>query len=508
MGGADGIRHGRAGRVASLAAIAAALCLAAVSCESAGPPAGPPAGSLQVKACTVAGWSARCGTLIVPENRLTGKGRTIPVRFVVIPALTRPSAPDPVVWFAGGPGGSAVEDISSELPMLQSLNVHRDLVFIDQRGTGGSNPLTCPVFGGSLADKAALRASVVSCLARLPADLRFYTTAMFADDVNEVLARLHYAKANLMGGSYGATAAQVFLLRHPSRVRTMTLLGGTLLNVPLFERFPGNAQQALGYVFARCESQPSCHQAFPHLTADWAALWASLGRSPWVVPAGQSATGKPLRLDQDALAAKLHQLLATGDLDPIPVMVHTLAVAKDKVAALASVANAFQVSGQGLPSSGGPNLMMLYEIECQESWASWRPQALSDQRASFEYHTDLQSALFWQYICPLFPKSPAVGGQQLTVSRVPVLAFNGEADPQDPPQNMAAARTFWPDSSELAVPGEGHYTDPATWAACLSTLTQTFIEQDSPAHLNTSCLAKVPATHFDLTLHQVALGNI
>jgi len=493
--------------VASLAAIAAAVCLAAVSCGSAGPPAGPAAGSLQVRACTVAGWSARCGTLIVPEDRLTGKGRTIPVRFVVMPALTRPSAPDPVVWFAGGPGGSAVGEISSELPMLQSLNVHRDLVFIDQRGTGGSNPLTCPVFRGSLAGKAALRASVVSCLARLPADLRFYTTAMFVDDVNEVLTRLHYAKVDLIGGSYGATAAQVFLLRHPGRVRTMTLLGGTPLNVPLFERFPGNAQRALGYVFARCESQPSCHQAFPHLAADWAVLWASLGRSPWVVPAGRSATGKPLRLDQDGLATVLHQLLVTGDLDPIPVTVHTLAVAKDKVAALASVVNAFRVSGQGQQSSG-PNLMMPDEIQCQETWASWRPRALSDQRASFEYHADLQTALLWQYICPFFPKSPAVGGQQLTVSQVPVLAFNGEADPQDPPQNMAAARTFWPDSSELAVPGEGHGTDPGTWAACLGTLTQTFIEQDSPAHLDTSCLAKVPATHFDLTLHQVALGNI
>ena len=109
--------------------------------------------------------------------------------------------------------------------MLADLNVHRDLVFIEQRGTGSSNPLTCPAFPG-LADKTALRASVESCLAHLHGDLRFYTTAMYADDVNQVLGDLHYATANFVGISYGTTAEQVLMLRHPARVRTMTLISG------------------------------------------------------------------------------------------------------------------------------------------------------------------------------------------------------------------------------------------------------------------------------------------
>ncbi len=134
-----------------------ALSLAAASCGGPAPPAArapaaagsAPVNSLSIKACTVDGISARCGTLIVPENRLTGKGRTIPVRFVVIPAFGPDRAPDPVVYFAGGPGGSAVAEIRSELPGLQSLNDHRDLVFIEQRGTGRSGPLTCPAFPGA-----------------------------------------------------------------------------------------------------------------------------------------------------------------------------------------------------------------------------------------------------------------------------------------------------------------------------------------------------------------------
>src|SRR5689334_8718469 len=113
-------RNGRARHVTRLVVIAASLCLAAVSCGGKPAPAAgsPPVKPLTVKACTVDGRAARCGTLIMPEDRLTGKGRTIPVRFAVIPATSPDRAPDPVVWFAGGPGDSAVENIPSEVSLL------------------------------------------------------------------------------------------------------------------------------------------------------------------------------------------------------------------------------------------------------------------------------------------------------------------------------------------------------------------------------------------------------
>jgi pimeloyl-ACP methyl ester carboxylesterase len=501
-------RSGRARYVARLVVIAASLCLAAVSCGGKPTPAvsSPPVNPLTVKPCTVDGRAARCGTLIVPEHRLAGKGRTIPVRFVVFPATGPDRAPDPVVYFAGGPGGSAIDDITTWLPDLQSLNIDRDLVFIDQRGTGQSNPLTCPAFPSILADKAALRASIRSCLADLHGDLRFYTTAMFTDDVSQILSGLHYATANLFGGSYGATAEQVFLLRHPGQVRTMTLESGTLLTIPLFEREPGNAQLALEHVFAVCQADPACHQAFPHLAADWAALWTSLGRSPWVLPAAQSPTGKTERLDQDTIAALLYRALHASDIGPIPVLVHTLGAATNKDAALASVAKALQAGGL-LNTGSGANQMIYDEIVCAEPWANNRPAALSDQQGSFYYQTDLETAQWRQYVCSLMPKSAAsVGSQQLTASRVPVLAFNGDADPNDQPRNMAGAQQYWPDSRDIALPGQGHAVTPASWP-CMGALTQAFIEQASVAHLNTSCLDAMRAPAFDLTLQALASGG-
>ena len=216
------------------------------------PPSGgatPSSGPLSTHTCTVDNMAARCGTLMVPQDRITRTSPEIPIRVVVVPATSPVRQPDPIVFFAGGPGSSAIDMMSEELPLFP-LNTSRDLVFIDQRGTGASN-LTCPSFP-SLADEAALQTSVESCLQHLKADLRFYTTAMFADDVDEVLSDLHYGKVDLVGASYGATSEQMFLMRHPKRVRTMTLISGTLLGIPILERFPLNAQRALDNVFAEC----------------------------------------------------------------------------------------------------------------------------------------------------------------------------------------------------------------------------------------------------------------
>ena len=482
-----------------LTVIVAALGLAAASCGGHPAPAasGPAVNSLTVRSCTVDGLAARCGTLIVPEDRLTGQGRTIPVRFVVIPAASPDKAPDPVVWFAGGPGDSAVNDIPGELSALGDLGLHRDLVFIEQRSTGSSNPLNCPDFTATLADKAGLRASVESCLAHLPGDLRFYTTAMYANDVNQVLGDLHYAKANFVGISYGTIAEQVFLLRHPGRVRTLTMISGSPLDVPVYQRAPGNSQLALDDVFSLCQSQPACHRAFPHLAADWSALWASVGRSPVVIPAAQSPTGSTLRLDQDWFAGKVYEALFTGNIGPLPLIVHTLAAAANKTAAMVALTKAFPETPG---SSNSANQMLFYAFRCDEPWASAPPSTLVGQGGSFAYQSDLETDQWYQYLCPLIPKSAAaVGHEQLTVSTVPVLAFNGAYDPIEQPRNWAGAQQFYPDSRDITLPGQGHDTTD-TWGVCAGPLTQTFIEQASLAHLNTGCLAAAGPPSFDLTL--------
>ena len=144
--------------------------------------------------------------------------------------------------------------------------------------------------------------------------------------------------------------------------------------------------------------------------------------------------------------------------------------------------------------------MMSFEIQCAEPWQGMRPAAWSGQRGSFAYQTWLQTARQWQLMCPLIPRSAAaVGAWQLKSSPVPVLAFNGAADPIEQPGNWAGAQKHFPNSRAITLPGQGHDVSSVSWAACADPLTQTFIQQASVAHLDTSCLARVPVPEFKLT---------
>jgi pimeloyl-ACP methyl ester carboxylesterase len=448
---------------------------------------------LELEACTIDDQAARCGTLLVPEDRSGGGDRQLPIRIVVFPATRRDHQDDPVVWFAGGPGDSAVETISRVRPLLAPNNVDRDLVFIEQRGTG-QTAMTCPPFPDR-SDPPALRSAVESCIDSVEGDLRFYTTSHFADDVDAVLLDLGYAHANLVGISYGPTAEQVFLARHPDRVRTMTLLSGTLLDVPVLERLPESAQRAVDNVFAECERDPACQQAFPHLRADWDALWRSLNAAPWIVPADRSPDGTEHVFDAGAVASGLHDLLYVATTHTqIPLVVHTLGASDDKVSALLAVADAYP----GSSTDPGDEQLLRYAIRCNEGWASYDADQLSTD--SFEYEFRRNEAEWWQAACAHIP---GADDTEVTVtpptSDVPVLALNGAADPQDPPANMAGAATVWPNSLALTVPGQGHDIDPAT-AGCIIPLIQSFIDQGTVTGLDTSCLAHLPPPDFDVAL--------
>ena len=213
-----------------------------------------------------------------------------------------------------------------------------------------------------------MRRSIQSCLAsvRGKADLRFYTSAMAAGDVAQVLTALGYDQVNLFGGSYGASAAQIFQQMFPARVRTMTLLGGTLLGIPLFERFPQASQQALDQVLARCASDPACHDAFPRLDTEWIKLRASLARSPVIVPAALSPAGTAIRLDDALLAAGVHQLLLSADTATyVPLVIHSLYAANSQPAATAAVIR--RLTADGLLDISGSQSVIAYPIRCAEA---------------------------------------------------------------------------------------------------------------------------------------------
>ena len=205
--------------------------------------------------CVVAGGEGRCGSLTVPENRTTRRGRTIDLQIVVLPARSRTPAPDPIFFLAGGPGQAATA--LSRGAFDPALQQDRDLVFVDQRGTGGSNPLECELPGEPVDPQSYLgdvfQVSVFEkCRDELAskADVTQYTTAAAADDLDDVRAALGYSRINLMGGSYGTRAALIYMRRHPASVRTAVLNGvaPASLKNPLYHARAraGGARRRLG----------------------------------------------------------------------------------------------------------------------------------------------------------------------------------------------------------------------------------------------------------------------
>jgi len=211
------------GRTALLASLLPLGALAAV-------PSSVGAGSLELGTCaeTSGGERLRCGALEVPEDWDRSDGRKLRLHVVVVPALEAKPGTPPFVWLAGGPGIAASDGASGYLEELSLFREQRDVVLVDQRGPGRSNPLRCPELEGlGPLDRMYPLEAVRSCRDRLQrrADLRQYTTANSVRDLEAVRQALGYASVNLVGLSYGSLLALRYLRLHPESVRAAVLLG-------------------------------------------------------------------------------------------------------------------------------------------------------------------------------------------------------------------------------------------------------------------------------------------
>jgi len=196
-----------------------------------------------------------CGTFSVPEDRAKPDGRKVALKVIVVPARTERPEPDAVALIGGGPGEAitgAAPGVSQE---VGDLLARRDVLLVDQRGTGGSNGLYCafgitPENPQPAFDTMFPLDGVKKCAAELAkkADLTKYTTTIAADDLEAVRRWLGLGPLNLVGGSYGTRFVQVFLRRYPESVRTAILQGVVSMDqqVPINHSLDG--QRALEIV--------------------------------------------------------------------------------------------------------------------------------------------------------------------------------------------------------------------------------------------------------------------
>ena len=452
---------------------------------------------IQLAPCRLDGWTSDvlCGSYEVYENRRAKTGRKIALKIVVLPATGPSPAPDPVFYFAGGPGGSATETVArAGESYLAALRRDRDLVFVDQRGTGGSNRLDCSLYGdrddmngfmrGAFSDDAVRACR--DALGRV-ADLRFYSTPIAIEDLDEVRDALGYETINLYGGSYGSTAAMAYLRQYPKRVRTATLLGVAPPDVHLPLPFAKGVQNAIDHIAADCAADARCHAAYPDPKADLAAAIARLDKGPATVEAVNPITGKSqtVTLTRAGFVDAVRIMLYLPEASRwLPLLLHRSAAGD--FGAFVTVSFQTYRAIDDMISRG-----MHLSVLCGEDLPFVTDADVEREMAGSLYGVGRLAA--YRRACENWPRAdvPASYATPVT-SNAPVLLVVGEADPVTPPWIAEAAARHLPNGRVVVVPHTGH----AFAFPCVDDLVAAFVAKGSAKDLDASCVAAVARPPF------------
>jgi pimeloyl-ACP methyl ester carboxylesterase len=427
-----------------------------------------------------------CGTLRVPEDRANPGGRDLALRVAVIPATNPDPAPDPLFAIAGGPGEASTAFFAWLPGVYADIHATRDIVLVDQRGTGASNALVLPTPPDTSRLPApeaetVLAAWVGEQLAALDADPRFYTSTVAADDLDDVRAALGYERINLYGASYGGTLAQYYVRQHADHVRVVVLDGSTPLDVPVMERMAANSQQALDLLLARCASDPACGAAFPGIANEWSSLVEGLEEGI-TTPVVDPETGEHAVADLMTVGPSLHNALrTTAGSANVPLAIHLVAGGN------------WSRSSELVPpvSSGGETTLMADEILCSEAWARFDPDEVaragegSYATAMFVARAEAMASLCRALPAGLVPVDDAAPMR----TSLPVLWVTGDGDPQDPPANLSGIAAQQPNSRVVVVAAQEHVVGHL---GCAPAVIAAFVDAGTSDDLDTSCLVDGP----------------
>jgi pimeloyl-ACP methyl ester carboxylesterase len=424
----------------------------------------------------VEGETVECGYLAVPEDRADPDGATIRLSVAVFHPPGGATEPDPIIYLAGGPGGSALEFLFLAFDQIEPLlSADRDVILFDQRGVGYSEPaLDCPnlidlsrelldyeLDGEQLTDEQAtdlVLEAIEACSQSLSAvaDLEAYHTAENAADVRDLRRALGYEEVNLWGVSYGTRLALDVMRDYPEGVRTVVLDSVYPPDVDLYLGAPANADRAFNVFFDACAADERCSTAFPDLRVVFSETVDQLNQEPANIEVVNSLTGERYDtvLDGDDLMGLLFQLLYEADVIPsLPKLIYDASGGNYDLIALVYGALLAQ---QEVTSHG-----MYFSVQCHDEFAF---NSLEQFETAVTDHSDL-AQLFEDsmvgklgfLVCEFWGagQAEAIENEPVT-SDIPTLILAGEYDPITPPAwGQQAAKTL-ENSYFFEYPGLGH----------------------------------------------------
>lgn len=460
------------------------------------------AARLPLSPCTLPGVNETvlCGELRRPENPERPAGRTIPIYVVVIPALSPTPRPDPWVEVAGGPGTAATDYTRDYVGtgVSSAYRRDRDVLLMDARGMGRSNPLYCEEMSlnriSSLFSRWPLD-SVRQCRKKLAAvaDLSQYSTARTADDLEAVRVWLGYQKLNLWGYSYGTRSVLTYTQRHPARVRSAILWGVVPPDYrrPLY--YARDSERAMDRLLADCLADAPCARAFPRVRQELSTVLVQLDRALVPVTLKRPVTGEPLptAITRAGFAQGLWVALAYPDqAHKLPMVIHH--------AARGDFAPFLEMDVATAPPRRRYYNAAHLSIICPEETQHIRADEIESHHSGTfmppdRTHEYLAACRLWAV--PTLPDATL----EPTRSDVPTLIVSGHMDPFTPPELGDRVARHLTNSRHLVIRHLSHEPNGMSGTDCLDSLSLTFVAKPEPAKLDARCTARMGPPAFVLS---------
>ena len=452
-------------------------------------------GSIQMKPCndpTLSG-DALCARYEVFENRATRTGRRIPLKIILLPAKNSKPVTDALFYLAGGPGAAATGYAADKF--MEGLRRNRDVVLVDQRGTGESNPLNCPSLGsredmrGYFGEPFPVE-RIRACRAELEkvADLTLYTTAIAMDDLDEVRAALGFDRIDVYGGSYGSTTSLVYLRQHSDHVRAVAIFGVAppAAKIPL--SFARGVQDSMNRLFADCAADPACKTAYPDVEAEFKKVLLRFDSGPVEVDVPNVYTGsiQKVTVTRDAFVDAIRQMLyAPSAAAALPALIHLGAAGN--LGPL--VGTAFQVVSQ---ISARLARGMQFSVICAEDTPFITDDEIKTTSAN-SFYGDARVRPTMK-ACAEWPQAKVpVSFLEPVKSDVPVLLLSGELDPVTPPWLAQMVAKTLSHSRLILIPNATHNS-----YECIENIVADFIDKGTTEGLDASCVQSIRRPPFTI----------
>jgi len=431
----------------------------------------------------------KCGKLEVPENYQQPDGDKIAINFAVLPAIDDSEYKAPLMFLAGGPGQAAVELATGLNHVFREVRKTRDIILVDQRGTGESSALSCDFEAvdnvySSLPD-ALDPQEVKECVAQFKGDVTQYNSENAIRDFDAIRAALGHEKLNIYGGSYGTRAGLVFMRMFPESLESVVLDSVGPIEVPI-GMFGQSGARSFELLLENCKNSESCHKAFPNLAEEFQAVKARLAKDVANIDILHPRLGTPTKLviDDTKFTGNLRfQLYGMEGRSMVPLVIHQAFLGNyQPLIGLMARTEDEQLVYTGL----------LFNIVCNEDI----PRVSEADRAADANNNfdgkDSHSA--WDMVCPFFPEyRPSEDFYQSVTADIPTLILSGNLDPVTPPSNGEYSAKSLPNSHHIIVENASHTVAMST---CASDIINEFLTSKTPKALDESCLKDIPQETF------------